>query len=302
MPPTPPGSGPRTYRHLPPALAEAVHSLGLRVRRPVRGRGEGIHRSPDFGTSVEFADYRPYAPGDPPNRIDWSVYGRTDRYVVRRFQEETSLRATLLLDRSESLAFREQGALSKFDYACQLVAALAYALVRQGDAVAPAAFSEGRLERFPPVASLAGLQTLLATLETLRPAGRGGIGDALEEAAARIGSRSLVILVSDFLEAPEGILRGLRRLDHDRHNLLLLQVVDGAERRIGFQGLAELRELESGRRLVIEAEETAEAYAAAFDAHVERLRRGCAECFGEHHLLDTREPVQTALQRLGDRR
>jgi uncharacterized protein (DUF58 family) len=293
---------PRTYRHLPPALAEAVHTLGLRVRRPVRGRGEGIHRSPDFGASVEFADYRPYVPGDPPNRIDWSVYARTDRYLIRRFQEETSLRATLLLDCSESLAFRELGALSKFDYACQLVAALSYALVRQGDAVAVAAFSAGRLEGFPPVASISGLRTLLEALEDLRPAGHGGIGAALEQTATRIGSRSLVIVVSDFLEPPESILRGLKRLDHDRHNLLLLHVVDGAERRIGFHGLTELRELETGRRLVVEAEETAEAYAAAFDAHIDRLRRGCAECFGEYRLLDTREPVKTALQRLNGSR
>lgn len=294
-------SAPSSYRHLPPALAEAVHALGLRVRRPVRGRGEGVHRSPDFGSSVEFAEYRAYTPGDPPNRIDWPVFARTDRYLVRRYQEETSLRATLLLDCSESLAFRGKGLLSKFDYACQTVAALTYALVHQGDAVSVATFADGAVRWLPPVGSMTGLRGLLEELEGLKPGGRSDIGGALEQTAPRIGSRSLVVVVSDFLDRREAILRGLKRIDHDRHNLLLLHVVDGAERRIGFHGLTELRELETGRRLVVEADEVAAAYATAFDAHADALRRGCAECLGEYHLLDTQEPVQAALQRLGHR-
>ncbi len=288
-------------RHLPAALAEAIHALGLRVRRPVRGRGEGVHRSPDFGSSVEFAEYRPYVPGDPPNRIDWSVYARTDRHVIRRFQEETSLRATLLLDCSESLAFRETGYLSKFDYACQIVAGLSYALVHQGDAASVASFAQGVSRWFEPVASMRGLHGLLEELETLRPSGRSDLGAALEQTAGHIGGRSLVVIVSDFLDKTENILRGLRRLDHDRHNLILLHVVDGAERRIQFHGLTELRELETGRRLVVEADEVAEDYAQAFDAHLDTIRRSCADCFGEYHLLDTREPVSVALQRLGSR-
>lgn len=289
------------YRYLPAALAEAVRNLGIRVRRPVRGRGEGMHRSPDFGSSVEFAEYRPYVPGDPPNRIDWSVYARTDRHVIRRFQEETSLRATVLLDCSESLAFREAGPLPKFDYACRVVAALAYALVRQGDAVSVAAFADGVVRQFAPVGSAAGLRPLLEGLEDLVPQGRSNLAAAMEETAARIGSRSLVVVVSDFLDEPDRIVRGLRRLDHDRHNIVLVHVIDGGERQLGFHGLTELRALETGRRLVVEADEVAAAYAAAVNGHIETLRRACADCLGDYHLFDTREPVEVALQRLGRR-
>jgi uncharacterized protein (DUF58 family) len=287
------------YRYLPAALAEAVRNLGIRVRRPVRGRGEGMHRSPDFGSSVEFAEYRPYVPGDPPNRIDWSVYARTDRHVIRRFQEETSLRATVLLDSSESLAFRDAGPVSKFEYACRAVAALSYALVRQGDAVSVAAFADGIVRQYAPVGSAVGLRPLLEGLEELKPQGRSNIAASLEQTADRIGSRSLVIVVSDFLDQTSRIVRGLRRLDHDRHNIVLVHVMDGAERRLAFHGLTELRELETGRHLVVEADEVAAAYANAVNEHVETLRRACADCLGDYHLFDTREPVEVALQRLG---
>ncbi len=288
-----------TFRYLPAALAEAVQRLGVRVRRPVRGRGEGLHRSPDFGASVEFAEYRAYTPGDPPNRIDWAVYARSDRYLVRRSVEETSLRATLLLDTSESLAYREAGSVTKLEYGCFLAAGLTYALTRQGDAAGLCTFAEGLEHRLPPTVTLSGLRPMLTLLETLQPRGRSDIGASLQQAAELLPARSLVIVISDFLQPAPQIVRGLRRLDHDGHNLVLLHVIDGAEQRLDFSGIADLRELETGRRLVVDIDEVRLAYAQAIDAHIETLRRACSDCLGDYHLMDTREPVEAALRRVG---
>ena len=291
---------PRTssFKYLPASLAEAVHRLGIRVRRPVRGRGEGLHRSPDFGASVEFAEYRDYTPGDPPNRIDWSVYARTDRYRVRRFQEETSLRAAILLDTSESLAFRETGAMSKWDYSCHLAAGVMYALVRQGDMAALSVFAESIEKAFEPAGTLVGLRLMLNALEEIRPGGKTDIGQAMFDVAERTPPRSLVIVISDFLQQPDKVVKGMQRLHHDGHNLILLHVIDGGERHPGFGGIAEIRELETGKRLVVDMDDIRARYEQSVEHHIETIRRACADCMGDYHLIDTREPVEASLQRL----
>lgn len=287
-----------SFRYLPASLAEAVHRLGIRVRRPVRGRGEGLHRSPDFGASVEFAEYRDYTPGDPPGRIDWNVYARSDRYRVRRFQEETSLRAALLLDTSESLAFKDAGSMTKWDYACHLAAGVMYALVRQGDMAALSLFAATLERSFEPAGTLAGMRTMLNALEALRPAGRTDIGKAMLDVAERTPPRSLVIVISDFLQRPDLVVKGMQRMHHDGHNLILLHVMDGGERRPGFGGIAELRELETGKRLVVDMDDVRARYEESVEKHIETLRRACADCMGDYHLIDTREPVEASLQRL----
>jgi uncharacterized protein (DUF58 family) len=287
-----------SFRYLPAALAESVHRLGIHVRRPVRGRGEGLHRSPDFGASVEFAEYRDYTPGDPPSRIDWSVYARSDRYRVRRFHEETSLRAAVLLDSSESLAYRDAGRLTKWEYACHLAAGVMYALVRQGDMAALSICTTQIERRFEAAGTLVGLRPMLTALEELRPAGRTDLGQAMFDVAERTPARSLVIVISDFLQEAARVVNGLQRLHHDGHNLILLHVMDGGERRPAFAGVAELRELETGKRLVVDMDEIRARYEEAVDRHVETLRRACADSLGDYHLIDTREPVEAALQRL----
>lgn len=286
------------YKYLPPELAERLHRLDIRVRRPVQGSVEGMHRSPHFGSSVEFAEYREYSPGDPVNRIDWSVYARSDRYMIRRFHEETNLRAHLLLDVSASLDFRDEGRMTKMDCACYLAAGLMYILVRQGDSVGLATFNDRVREHFEPTGTFEGLRPLLLHLQRLRPAGRSRIEAALHQAAAGIRSRSLVIVISDLLEEPEGILRGIRHLHHDGHNIMVLHVLDRGERRLSFGGIAELRELETGARLLIEVDEIREAYRHAVEQYLNKLRAACAECQADYRLMDTLAPLEESLSRL----
>ena len=284
------------YKYLPVELAERLRHLGLAVRRPVEGAVQGLHQSPHLGSSVEFAEYREYVAGDAPDLIDWAVYARSDRYVIRRFREETNVRAWILLDASESLAFRDTGPQSKYDYAATLAAGLMYILLNQGDAVGLMTFGRQVIKALPPAASFEGLRPLLLHLEETRPAGPTEIETALHQATELIRGRSLIVLISDLLEDPAKILRGLHHLQHDRHDVTVMHVLDGGELRLTFAGHAELRELESGQKLVVDAEELRESYAREVERYLAELRQGCADSQVEYHLVDTRQPLEAAIQ------
>lgn len=284
-----------TYRFLPPQLADRLRGVSLSVRRPVEGQRQGLHRSPHLGASVEFAEYREYTPGDPPHLIDWAVYARSDRHMIRRFREETNLRAHILLDVSESLQFREDGLMTKIDYACHLAAGLLFILVGQGDSAGLATFVEGIERRLDPVASIEGLREPLLFLEAIAPHGRSDIEAALHAAASGIRRRNLVVVISDLLQAPERILRGVAHLRHDGHEVLLLHVLDPAELRLPYAGLIEFRELETAERMVVEADEIRAAYAREVERYIEELRVGCAQFSALYHLIDTHTPIDDAL-------
>jgi len=283
------------YKYLPPELADRLRNLGLSVRKPVEGSVQGLHRSPHLGASVEFAEYREYVPGDSPDLIDWAVYARSDRYMIRRYREETNVRAYILLDCSESLAFREEGLYPKNEYACYLAAGLMYILLNQGDAVGLMTFDERVRQTFAPISSFDGLRPMLLHLEQSEPTGKTNVEAALHAAAEIIKRRSLVILISDLLQPPAEILRGLRHLQHDGHDITVLHLLDPAERRLTFTGHAELRELETAAKMVIEADEIREAYTREVDRYLAELRKGCADCNAEYHFITTRMPVEEAL-------
>jgi len=283
------------YKFLPPEMADRLRGMGLTVRRSVEGGLQGLHRSPHHGASVEFADYREYTRGDPPNRIDWAVYARTDRHLIRRYQEETNLRAYLLLDTSESMAFRDAGRLSKMDYACHLAAGLMYVLICQSDSAGLTLFNETAQKRFPPSGSLGGLRPMLLALEEIKPSGRSRIDRALHEAAEQIQRRSLVILISDLLQNPADTIRGIQHLHHNKHEVLVLHVLDAAEMALNFTGLVELRELETSARLPVESDELREAYAQEVQRYLDEIRRGCLGSLADYQLIDTRAPVEETL-------
>lgn len=283
------------YKFLPPELADRLRGLGVTMRRPVEGALQGLHRSPHYGSSVEFADYREYAPGDPPNRIDWAVYARSDRYVIRRYQEETNVRAYILLDTSESMAFRDAGKVSKMDYACYLAASLMFMLVGQSDAAGLTLFNDGVQKTLPPVNSLGGLRPMLLALEAVKPAGPSKIEQALHTLAEQIQRRSLIILISDLLQNPADTIRGIRHLQHNKHEVLVLHVLDAAEINLNFSGLHELREMETGARLPVHGDEVREAYAEEVRKFLDELRRGCLGSLADYLLVDTRVPVEEML-------
>jgi uncharacterized protein (DUF58 family) len=289
------------YRYLPSQLAESLRGSSVAVRRPVRGSRTGLHRSPMHGTSVEFAEYRDYTPGDPTNLIDWAVYARSDRYLIRKYHEETNLRAHVLLDVSASLGFRDEGPMTKLDVAAFLAAGVMFMLLNQGDSVGLVTFDSRIRDVFKPVGTSEELRPLLLHLETLRAAGESRIEPCLHEAAGLIGPPSLVIVISDFLADADTVVRGMRHFHHDGHNLIVLHISDRGERRLGFAGVAELRDLETRARLVVEVDEMREAYQAAVEEHLQKLRHGCTECMADYYLVDTADPIDETLHRLGGR-
>lgn len=284
------------YKYLPPELADRLRNLGISVRKPVEGSVQGLHKSPHLGSSVEFAEYRDYVPGDLPDLIDWAVYARSDRFMIRRYREETNVRAYILLDISESLAFKDEGIFPKLDYACFLAAGLMYVLINQSDTVGLMTFDDRILKTFPPVGSFEGLRPLLLHLEEVQPSGRTNIEAALHQAAETIRRRSLIILISDLLQNPADILRGIRHLQHNGHDITVLHTLDPGELRLNFTGHAELRELETREKMVIEADEIKDAYAREVERYLTEIRQGCADCYADYNLVDTRRPVEDTIQ------
>lgn len=287
------------YKYLPSTLAEALMSLGLSVRRPVHGFQAGLHRSPHHGASVEFAEYRPYTPGDPTSLIDWPVFARTDKYMIRQCYEETNLRAHVLLDTSASMAFRDEGPMTKMEYGCFLAAGLMYMLVNQRDSVGLMTFDRRLGRGFAPVGTSEGLRPVLEYLETLEPSGQGNIEAAVHEATALIGSKGLVVVISDLLQDADMILRGIRHLYHDGHNIMILHIMDRGERRLSFGGVADLRDMETRHRLVVDIDEVKDAYQVAVLQHLDTVRSGCADCLATYQLMETTQPVETSLSKLG---
>ena len=285
----------RNFKYLPARVADLVRGLGLTARRPMQGNLQGLHRSPDFGASVEFAEYREYQAGDAPNLIDWSVFAKTDRYMIRRFQDETNLRACVLVDASGSLGYRQTGPCTKFEYACSLAAGFMHLLVTQGDAVQLAFFDEKLTKRFAPVASAETLNPILLEMESVEPTGRGDIGRALHEAAELLKQRSMVILISDLLQPTAQLALGIQHLQQRRHDVTVFHVLDGAEIALPLHGLVELRDLETGEKLLVEADEIRSDYTRAAQGHLDEVGRICSACGAAYFTIDTRTPMIEAL-------
>ena len=283
------------YKYLSSHLAERLRGLNLSVRRPVEGNLQGVHPSPHTGASVEFADYREYSPGDPPNLIDWAVYARSDRVMIRRFREETNLRAYLCLDISASLRFQGSGQMAKIEYAAFLAAGLMYILVNQGDSAGLVLFDRAVQKTYAPSSTLEGLRPMLLGLENITSTGAGNIEHALHQAAELIRARSLIILISDLLQDPAEIMRGIRHLHHNGHDLMILHVLDADELHFPLSGLNELRELETGHKLIVDADDIRASYRQAMERHLDALRRGCQNCMADYHLINTNQPLDELL-------
>jgi uncharacterized protein (DUF58 family) len=285
----------RSFKYLPSRVADQIRGLSLSARRPMQGGIQGLHRSPDFGASVEFAEYRDYVEGDAPNLIDWSVYAKSDRYMIKRFQDETSLRAAVLVDASASLNWKQTGSVTKFEYACSLAAGLMYLLVSQGDAVSLSFFTDKLTKRFASVASIDSLSPVMLEMEKIEPEGAGNIEKALHEAAEVLNQRSLVIVISDLLQPPAQLARGLQHLQHNRHDVTVFHVLDAAEISLPMHGLVELRDLETAEKLLIQADEIRPRYAQAVQGYLGEVSRLCASCGLSYFTIETRTSLLEAL-------
>jgi uncharacterized protein (DUF58 family) len=269
--------------------------MELRARLVVEGFITGLHRSPYHGFSVEFAEHRPYMPGDEIRHIDWKLYGKTDRHYIKRYEEETNLKAYLILDTSRSMAYTSGGRVSKLEYAASLAAALAYMMVRQQDAVGLALFNETLTSYLPPHATRGYLRQILIALQNAAPAGRTGAGRALHQAADRIKRRGLVIVLSDLLDSPTAVMTALKHFRYKKNEVIVMQVLDPLERSFALGADAVVQDLETGERLTTQPYQIEQAYRTAMQGFLDGYRTACLEHHIDYVLMDTATPFDTAL-------
>jgi uncharacterized protein (DUF58 family) len=281
---------------LDPAVVARLSHLDVRARLVVEGFIAGMHRSPFHGFSVEFAEHRPYMPGDPLKNLDWKVWARSDRLLVKQFTEETNLRCHLLVDLSGSMGFQSgRAAMSKLEYAQSLAAALAYLMLQQQDAVGAMLFADRPLRYLPARAVRSHLDELLKALSGATPQGRTRLGPALHELAERIKRRGLIILLSDLMDSPAEVLLGLQHFRHRRHEVVVFHILDPDELSFPYTDTATFVDMETGDRLTTEPWEIARRYRERLAAWTAQYARVCRENRIDYVLLDTRTPFDQAL-------
>ncbi|MGC9317175.1 MAG: DUF58 domain-containing protein [Armatimonadota bacterium] len=285
-----------------PSAAEGVHaqllaslsSMELRARAIVEGHYSGQHRSPYRGASVEFADHRQYTHGDELRHLDWRLYGRTDRFFVKQYEAETNLTVHLLLDASGSMDYPERG-VTKLTCASWLAAGLAYVAWRQRDAVGLTVFDSAARTELAPRTRRGHLHQVFEALERVAPGGESSIGEALESIGAGLQRRGLVVVLSDLLGEPRAILQAVGLLRGRGHDVIVMQVLARGELHLAMRGPRIVEDLETGQRLITDADEVREEYEEAMRRHVERLRDGCARHGVDHELFVTDRPFGPAL-------
>ena len=283
---------------LRPQDLAALGGLEVRTRAVVEGFFMGLHRSPYRGFSAEFAESRGYRPGDDVKHIDWRLYARSDRYYVKQFEEETNLRAHLLLDVSASMGWssRPDTLPTKLWYGCALAAALALILLRQGDRAGLAAFDD-RIRRW--VSARGGRRhwvELARNLEELNASGSTDASTAIREVALRLHRRGLVVLISDLLVDPEETARALRYLAHRKHQVMVFHLLDPGERDLSGTGDALFRDPETGEELLVDLAEVREDYRDAVERALDEWQRTLRPAGVDHLLIDTSAPLASTLR------
>ncbi|MFC2088334.1 DUF58 domain-containing protein [Calditrichota bacterium] len=235
-------------KYLIPEVLSKISNLELIAKLIVEGFMTGLHRSPFHGFSIEFSQHRPYNSGDSLRFIDWNVFGRTDRFYIKQFEEETNLKSLILLDVSKSMTYGS-GKISKLEYGKYLASALAYMMIMQRDAVGIALFDSKIQKLLPPKSVSSYLRPLLQELDTVEPGLDTNISEILHVIAERIKRRGLIILISDLLDDPENVLSSLRHFRHNNHEVLIFQILDPKEISFNFEGDVLFEDVESGEKI-----------------------------------------------------
>ncbi len=279
---------------LDPAALMSIRNLELRARTVVEGFWHGLHRSPYHGFSVEFTEYRPYTPGDDPRYLDWRLVARTDRYFVKKFEDETNLRCHLLVDNSRSMTFGSR-TYSKADYARTLAATLAYFLAHQGDATGLLTFDE-RVREYVPARHRPGhLRHLMLALDK-PPAGTAtDLSAPLRRVAELVRKRGLVVLISDLLAPASALEAPLALLTAARHEVVVFQVLDPAELTFDFSAASRFLDVETGRDLYLDPALARHGYERRLEEHLSAVRAICQRLGISHVQLSTAQPLELAL-------
>lgn len=274
--------------------AAKLRRFQLTSKAIVEGFLVGLHKSPYHGFSVEFSDHREYNSGEPLKNIDWKIVAKTERYYVKRFEEETNLRCYIILDHSASMFF-QSGQLSKIDYAAQLAAALAWLMINQKDAVGLITFNTQITSLLPPKAFRGYLAQLFRVLVDLKPKDATNLLENLHKAAESIRKRSLIIIISDLLDDPDKIIEGLKHFRSRHHEVLVFHLTDLQEDKFDFKHETEFVDSETGEKITVNPWQIRKEYLENYQEHISRLKNYCHQYQIEYNPVSTSTPLDDLL-------
>jgi uncharacterized protein (DUF58 family) len=269
-----------------PKVLGRLAALPLFSRMPMLGNVSGRHQSPHRGSSVEFAEYRKYVPGDDPRRLDWRAYARSDRYYIKEFEADTNLRFYVVVDTSASMGFSSGGP-SKLDFARSMAATLAHLTILGGDAVGLTTCSEKITKDIPPMRKASHLQTIYEALASASPQGGTGLVASLHTVAEKIRQRALVVILSDLFFEPEGLNDALQHLRFNKHDVAVFHLFDRQEIEFRFDRPLRFVDLEDGTTIPLEPRIIAERYHEGLREYLAEVRKICHACKTDYHLVTT---------------
>ena len=276
----------KSPKYSDPEVLAAISGLMFRARHVVEGTISGLHKSPYHGHNVEFAQYREYAPGDDLRRLDWRALGRTDRFYIKQYEEESNLQATIVMDASASMKYGS-GPMTKFDYAATLAASLASLLIQQQDPVGLALFDNQQRKILPPVATQSQLALIIGHLEEARPDRETDLGTVLQSLGDQLKRRGLIVIISDLLTDLQSFFDGLDRLKHCGNEILVLHILDADELDLPFNDYVLFHDIEGTEQFFAEPWAFRKAYCAAMQDFVAEINDGCGRRGIDNLLLRT---------------
>lgn len=288
---------PASKRFLPPEAVKRVQQLELRARHIVEGFLSGAHRSPYFGQSVEFVQHRQYVPGDDVRHVDWKVWARQDRLVIKQYEEDTNLRCSLLIDSSASMSYGRT-AMTKFEYASILAACISLLVLKQQDAVGSVLFDNKIRSRVPLRTSQRHLTDILASLENTAPRDKTNLDSVFRDVVQTFPKRGLMILLSDLLGAEESSMRGIDTLRRAGHDVMVLHILDDDELDFPFSDPTRFEGLESDDHLTCNPRALREGYLEALERFLDRVRRSCAASKSDYLLIRTSDAPDAVLSKI----
>ncbi len=284
-----------SQKYLDPKTLNKIAGLELKARLIVEGFVAGQHRSPYKGSSVEFREHREYVPGDDVRFLDWKVYGKSDRFYIKEYEEETNLKAYIVVDTSKSMAFASDG-MSKLEYAKCVAASLTHLIGQQQDAAALVLWDNELKKFLPPKNNPVHLRDIYRSLDEIEPAGTTDVVRLFHDVAERVRQRSMIIFISDLFDDDQrGLMKGLMHLRHKGHDVVVFQTLDHAEITFPFDGMTRFEGLEVESHLLADPRALREAYLEEFQSFTTEIESGCAASGMDYVLLDTSKPLDVAL-------
>ncbi len=282
----------RKYLH--PEVAAKLGNMSLRARLVVEGYIIGLHKSPYHGFSVEFAEHRAYGPGDEIRHIDWKLYGKTDRYYVKQYEEETNLRSYLIMDISKSMTYHSKK-ISKLEYASYLTAALSYLMLHQKDGVGLILFDKKIQSFIPPRSTSSHLNTILSQLDQINSGEDTQLGSVLHEMADRIKKRGLVILISDLFDDFDAIIGGLKHFRYNKQEVIVFHILDRQELNFNFNTRTRFKDMETGELVTTEPWQIRNSYKDLMLEFQDKYRKQCRKRLIDYIPLFTDQDLDIAL-------